>query len=128
MTTTLINSKQRSSTFRMALGAGAIFLLVTLVLGVLGQWAGAITLVVGTIFFSLLALTGHQLNRALLALDNVSLPERNFREVSEFDKKISKKKEEQYDKRNNARNRWLPAESSDHHRSGKTYDYPQSVP
>jgi len=65
MTTTRINSKQRSSTFRMALIVGATFLLVTLVLGVLGQWAITITLAVGTIFLSLLVLTGQQLNRAL---------------------------------------------------------------
>ena len=65
MTTTRINSKQRSSTFRMALIVGATFLLVTLVLGVLGQWASAATLAVATIFFSLLVLTGRQLNRAL---------------------------------------------------------------
>jgi hypothetical protein len=62
----MINSKPRSYTFRMALVVGATFLLVTLVLGVLGQWASAVTLAVATIFFSLLALTGHQLNRALL--------------------------------------------------------------
>lgn len=66
MTTTMINSKQRSDTLRMALGVGAVFLPVMLVLGVLGQWASAITLVVATMFFSFLALTGHQLNRALL--------------------------------------------------------------
>ena len=63
--TTMINSRQRSSTFRKALVVGATFLLVTLVLGVLGQWASAITLAAGTMFFSLLVLTGHQLKRAL---------------------------------------------------------------
>lgn len=65
MTTTMINGKRRSSTFGMALVVGATFLLVTLVLGVLGQWVSAVTLAVGTIFFSLLARTGHQLRRAL---------------------------------------------------------------
>lgn len=66
MTTTMINSKQRSFTFRMALVVGAAFLLLTLVLGVLGQWPIVVTLAGGTIFFSLLVLTGQQLNRALL--------------------------------------------------------------
>src|SRR2546421_9322072 len=65
MTTIMINSKQRSYTFRMALVVGATFLLATLVLGVLEQWASAVTLAVATIFFSLLVPTGHQLNRAL---------------------------------------------------------------
>jgi hypothetical protein len=63
---TMMNSKQRSYTIHIALVVGATFLLVTLVLGVLGQWAIVVTLAVGTIFFGLLVLTGHQLHRTLL--------------------------------------------------------------
>jgi hypothetical protein len=63
MKNTTINRKQHSFAFRLTLGVGLTLLLVTLVLGALGQGNRAVTLDVLVIFFGLLVLTVHKVIR-----------------------------------------------------------------
>ena len=63
MRNTKINRKQHSFAFRLTLAVGLTFLLVTLILGALGQWNRAVTLDAMVIFFSLLVLTVHKVTR-----------------------------------------------------------------
>ena len=73
MSDKMINRKQRFFAFRPALAAGMAILLVILVLGVLGHWDLALTLVGMVIFLSISVLlfsTARQVNRDYGLHDN----------------------------------------------------------
>src|SRR6266487_662889 len=74
MNNPVVNRKQRFFTFRLPFQAGVALLLVMLVLGALGQWDLAVTLVAMVILLSLIVLVSStmlQVNRDSGSDDNI---------------------------------------------------------